>query len=77
MPETTKPGDLHLRVPVLDDKDEVIVLNVTVSDQSARRMIFMSAHRTNRLGQVFTLLRDAVIERYRDEHPPKKEKDQE
>jgi hypothetical protein len=67
MTDVTPDKDLHVRIPVLDDKGDVITLVVTLTDESAKRLMFMSAHRTHRLGQLFSIIRDAVIEWYQTE----------
>lgn len=58
----TDQDDLQLRVPVLDDKGEVIVFKVGVDRRSALRMIRTGYERREALGRMFDVLRDAVIE---------------
>lgn len=59
----TRP-DLKVRVPLLDDRGDALVLNITVSHKDALKIIMSSPKAVDRFGKVFKILKDAVIGRY-------------
>lgn len=58
---------LHMHIPIPNDSGDVITLDVTLTDESAQRMISMSDERTRALGELFAMMRDGVAEQYRYE----------